>query len=1206
MRIRLINFRKYSDIALDLGNSITKISGESGAGKTTIFEAIFWCLYGKLKNVSTKYKDDTISPKTQVSMEIDVHLVDGDRSIQIDRLSSKQVNVYIGDNVLENDRAQDFINTYFGSYDSFLLTSYLKAEHMHSLISCSASEKREYTSLLFPDAAKYDTYKSKLIEIRKKDEVTLSTLKTKINSSQSSIKALEESNSWILNGYISEDTPKTTELEYNNLINKYSKERDELNRLYNTYTYIESQLNTLPESLDLNQFEEEKENISNRLLTVAIESKSKDTKINELKNRIDQCNNLKLKSNEILQQRIPQSQNISNLSDNDYIDLQLKNINNILSNVIINNQTKEDKINELESRIKSLQKEQNDIISTLSLSNINDDNKSNSDELNNIIRSEIDKMNIIIRDSIIDSITNEQRTENLKQNIISLENDCNRIFINIQNEFSDITNKDDIDAIKQCIEKLSNRLLKSKVDSKSKESKLEYFKLKKSELVTKQNDNMTYILNNYRPSYQSMDISSIDNDNNSEGIIHNSTITDIDSPKNIELVKSKENIITVELCNKEVEIIRGKMMDSIVDSKGKDAKLQFLKNKLSELENYKDNISNTTGFGNISLDECRRSIALYDILIPMSPSLHELESNMNLTKQEYDKNISLLLAYEKSYENLEYNRKLEDVLECPKCYNKLRYTDKLESFDQDLTPKTIEHNCSQGDIQKLRVVVDKLEEKKNSYRMNFNKYHDTIMKEAAKYKNVSYTTANLAELKKHLLEYIKYQNDINMIKEQILELEEDSREYISPEQYKILENVCNAYNFISKLILDINDIDNSISTLENDTNEYMSEEKYKSMNLLLKDMKQYIQKLNNIQNINKSIDELKQDTKLYITPNQYKQIQKNISLCDKYISIYNIIHDLYNQISTIQNDPNNYVTPTYYKELQDCIHICNTYKTYSSDIDIYMKQIEEIENDNREYISPDEHKALELRLKEINNIISKANSIEHTRLSLKNQLTELLNTYNPNSYSSSILDFDKKIEECRVNIQLLRDYTLKLKIQHLHKQHKYVIDDVNKQIIPLNSRLDNSHKLESILSQAYQEYVGQKLKEIEYDICLLGKIFFDESMNISLTPGKESSSGMIRPSFDLKVEYSGIQYDDVKLMSTGEKKRISLILLIVLTKYLDGKILLLDEALNSVSMDARGIIMNEISKLDIPVYITSHDDIPGGFNNELKLDDNSV
>jgi ABC-type lipopolysaccharide export system ATPase subunit len=131
--------------------------------------------------------------------------------------------------------------------------------------------------------------------------------------------------------------------------------------------------------------------------------------------------------------------------------------------------------------------------------------------------------------------------------------------------------------------------------------------------------------------------------------------------------------------------------------------------------------------------------------------------------------------------------------------------------------------------------------------------------------------------------------------------------------------------------------------------------------------------------------------------------------------------------------------------------------------------------------------------------------------------------------------------------------------------------------------------------------VGNKLSEIECDICELGKIFFDDTMNITLTPGKESSTGTIRPSFDLKIEYDGVEYSDVKALSTGERKRLSLVLMIVLTAYVDGKIMLLDEALNSVGVEMRGIIMNELTKLHIPILITSHDDLVG-YTSELKID----
>jgi DNA repair exonuclease SbcCD ATPase subunit len=45
------NFRNLSDATYNFERGVTLLKGISGTGKTTIFAAIDWCLYGKGKNV---------------------------------------------------------------------------------------------------------------------------------------------------------------------------------------------------------------------------------------------------------------------------------------------------------------------------------------------------------------------------------------------------------------------------------------------------------------------------------------------------------------------------------------------------------------------------------------------------------------------------------------------------------------------------------------------------------------------------------------------------------------------------------------------------------------------------------------------------------------------------------------------------------------------------------------------------------------------------------------------------------------------------------------------------------------------------------------------------------------------------------------------------------------------------------------------------
>ena len=54
-RLKLENFKRYSSYEIEFGEGLIGIIGKNGSGKSTIFEAIFFALYGELKGKG--YKD---------------------------------------------------------------------------------------------------------------------------------------------------------------------------------------------------------------------------------------------------------------------------------------------------------------------------------------------------------------------------------------------------------------------------------------------------------------------------------------------------------------------------------------------------------------------------------------------------------------------------------------------------------------------------------------------------------------------------------------------------------------------------------------------------------------------------------------------------------------------------------------------------------------------------------------------------------------------------------------------------------------------------------------------------------------------------------------------------------------------------------------------------------------------------------------------
>lgn len=129
MKIKLSNFRSHydSEFIFEEGR-LTLISGASGAGKTTILEAIRWCLYGSIRKISSFGKK-----KCEVQIQ--------DKNISIKRLTSPlRLYVTYGEDY-EDSEAQSIIDNVYGKEDTFMLSSYLSQMSRNIILTGSREEK---------------------------------------------------------------------------------------------------------------------------------------------------------------------------------------------------------------------------------------------------------------------------------------------------------------------------------------------------------------------------------------------------------------------------------------------------------------------------------------------------------------------------------------------------------------------------------------------------------------------------------------------------------------------------------------------------------------------------------------------------------------------------------------------------------------------------------------------------------------------------------------------------------------------------------------------------------------------------------------------------------------------------------------------------------------------------------------------------------
>ncbi len=134
MKLILQNFRCFNKKTIDFPDKgVFLLTGESGTGKTTIFKAINFALYGKEQKV-LKIGEK----KYSVYLELN--------GLKITRTKSTHVVVEKGDDTYEDASAQAIINDIFGT--DFLLTGYIAQKQVDGFFNLSDQEKTNFLNKL--------------------------------------------------------------------------------------------------------------------------------------------------------------------------------------------------------------------------------------------------------------------------------------------------------------------------------------------------------------------------------------------------------------------------------------------------------------------------------------------------------------------------------------------------------------------------------------------------------------------------------------------------------------------------------------------------------------------------------------------------------------------------------------------------------------------------------------------------------------------------------------------------------------------------------------------------------------------------------------------------------------------------------------------------------------------------------------------------
>ena len=157
MHIKLVGFKCHLDTHYDFNtNSMILLKGESSAGKSTILQAIYWALYGSMRNI---YNNKGLVKKCSVTLQINQLIIYRQKRPELLRVTIVHNNE---EQTYEDDVAQQIIVQAFGSKNLWKSCSYIVQKKRCSLLSGSAAERLDLLNQMSFDQ---DTPKDYIVRI---------------------------------------------------------------------------------------------------------------------------------------------------------------------------------------------------------------------------------------------------------------------------------------------------------------------------------------------------------------------------------------------------------------------------------------------------------------------------------------------------------------------------------------------------------------------------------------------------------------------------------------------------------------------------------------------------------------------------------------------------------------------------------------------------------------------------------------------------------------------------------------------------------------------------------------------------------------------------------------------------------------------------------------------------------------------------------
>jgi exonuclease SbcC len=198
--IHLVNFKKYKKASISLNNSLIGIFGNNGAGKSSLFEAITWCLYGVAQSMEgregVKQKDLIRDGEEEMGVEVEFvlegHTYKVSRYLNAKRGVKSRLHI---DGKLQARKSREVVSRIeqdIGlNVKGFISSSFIRQKELDLITSKIASERKRLINRLF-NLRVYEKFEELSKNKKREKENNLQAVQMQIKEKEKDIENLPE------------------------------------------------------------------------------------------------------------------------------------------------------------------------------------------------------------------------------------------------------------------------------------------------------------------------------------------------------------------------------------------------------------------------------------------------------------------------------------------------------------------------------------------------------------------------------------------------------------------------------------------------------------------------------------------------------------------------------------------------------------------------------------------------------------------------------------------------------------------------------------------------------------------------------------------------------------------------------------------------------------------------------------------------------